>query len=82
MDVLDGFIDSHYSFTAGGQNYNDLTDIFFKRHISANEREIKLNHLNVLYFTFKFFYRNVMSHGWSKLKDNIQHLEEKYILIS
>tara|TARA_Y100000768_G_scaffold307929_6_gene242109 strand:+ start:9885 stop:10133 length:249 start_codon:yes stop_codon:yes gene_type:complete len=82
MDVLDGFLDSHYSFTASQPIHTDLTDVFFERHITATEREIKLNHLNVLYFTFKIFHRNILSLGWSKIKDNNDNLDEKYILIS
>ena len=80
MDVLDGFLDSHYSFTASQPTH--ITDAFFDRHITATEREIKLNHLNVLYFTFKIFHRNVLSFAWSKVKNNTDDLEEKYILIS
>ena len=82
MDVLDGFLDSHYSFTANQQNYAPIPDSFYMKQLSATERELKLNHLNVIYFTTKISHRNILSFGLSKLKENTDHLEEKYILIS
>jgi hypothetical protein len=77
MDIIDGFLDSHYSYTA-----TPASNTFLNRQINATTREIKLNHLNVLFFTFKIFHRNVLSFGWTKLSQQTDQIDEKYILIS
>lgn len=80
MDVIDGILDSHYSFTASRNRLQH--EVVFTRQLNATEREIKLNHLNVLYFTFKIFRRNVFSFGLMKIVINPDQIDEKYILIS
>jgi len=80
MDVLDGFIDSHYSFTGNEINDLEFSNFFFTRQLSSNEKEIKLNHLNIVYFSFKNFYKNALYFAWYKLKR--EPLDETYILIS
>jgi hypothetical protein len=82
MDIIDGFLDSHYTFTSNDFTENNISDNFFNKQVNAVEKEIKLNHLNVMYFTFKLFQRNAFISAWRKIQNNINTADETYILIT
>ena len=76
MDIIDGFLDSHYTYTAS----HEPLDGYIKKQILYTEREITLNHYNVIFFNMKFLRRIALSYGWAKMVK--QPHEESYIIIT
>ena len=77
MDIIDGFLDSHYTYTNDYSRHN-YAERRIQQQVTTISREISHNHLNVIYFTSKQSLWHAMSLGFAKW---MSYAEESFVLI-
>tara|TARA_B100000780_G_C20812581_1_gene322852 strand:- start:207 stop:443 length:237 start_codon:yes stop_codon:yes gene_type:complete len=78
MDIIDGFLDSHYTYTYDDSRYT-FAEKRIQQHVTTISREISYNHINVIYFASKQILMRALAYGFARLVSN---MDEDYVLIS